>query len=364
MMSISLVVIRMFFVALCILISLTYTFTQPLSDELITNACIGCLGGLTLGLGCIGLENALKRLNLEDFTLALLGLILGNFMGEAIWTILEPTLSNSLALSIPLSLAKATIFLVSIYFSLIALFHTAVKFSFSSLFRSKENAAVYSSDILMDPSVLMDPRVIDLAASGILDNQLVIPRFLLKDLYYLADHTDEQNKAKGRAALDIVKKLEATPNLNLRFIDTDFSDIEDVRTKLNRLATNLSAKILTAEMNRLQQTPDDIPIINMNFLSNALKPITQTGECLTIKIQRYGKEPRQGVGYLKDGTMVVVNGGAEFIGEEIKAYVLSVKHTASGRMIFCNAADDHVIPDVHTHTLADLEAKHKNYFSL
>jgi len=363
MMSISLVVIRTFFVALCILISLTYAFTQPFSNELITNAWVGCLAGLIFGLSCIGLENALKRFNLEDFTLTLFGLILGNFMGEAIWTILEPTLASHSTLAIPLTLAKAAIFLISIYFSLVALFQTALKFSFSSLFKVKEKNTTTFSDVLMDPSVLMDPRVIDLAASGILDNQLVIPRFLLKDLYYLADHNDEQNKAKGRAALDIVKKLEATPNLNLRFSDTDFSDIEDVRVKLNRLATNLSAKILTAEMNRLQ-TPDDIPIINMNFLSNALKPITQTGECLTIKIQRYGKEPRQGVGYLKDGTMVVVNGGAEFIGEEIKAYVLSVKHTASGRMIFCNAADDHVIPDVHTHTLADLEAKHKNYFSL
>jgi uncharacterized protein YacL len=104
------------------------------------------------------------------------------------------------------------------------------------------------------------------------------------------------------------------------------------------------------------------------MLSNALKPIT--GETLNIKIQRYGKEPRQGVGYLEDGTMVVVNGGAEFIGDTIKAHVLSVKHTASGRMIFCNANEDLSLLDPtlnsisHAQLASDMENAHKNYFSL
>jgi uncharacterized protein YacL len=96
-----------------------------------------------------------------------------------------------------------------------------------------------------------------------------------------------------------------------------------------------------------------------------LKPITQTGEFINIKIQRYGKEPRQGVGYLDDGTMVVINGGAEFIGETIKAQVLSVKHTSSGRMIFCNAAEEGVFSEHQiAQTVADMETSHKNYFAL
>jgi uncharacterized protein YacL len=115
---------------------------------------------------------------------------------------------------------------------------------------------------------------------------------------------------------------------------------------------------------------EGIKIINIHMLSNALKPLTQSGEFLSIKIQRYGKEPRQGVGYLEDGTMVVVNGGAEYIGETIKCQVLSVKHTSSGRMIFCNAPDMPLTPmgndknDLISREFAAPDTSHKNYFAI
>ncbi len=121
-------------------------------------------------------------------------------------------------------------------------------------------------------------------------------------------------------------ELESLPALDLRYVDTDFPDVKDPMTKLIRLARFLDANIITSDMNRIQQSfHEGVSIINIHMLSNALKPITQTGEHINIKIQRYGKEPRQGVGYLEDGTMVVVNGGAEYIGETIKAQVLSVE---------------------------------------
>lgn len=364
-MSISLAAIRTFFVALSILLSLTLVYSYPLSSSYLNNIFIGLTAGSLFGVLCIAIEAVFKRFQFEDFMLLLVGLVLGNFMGEAIWTILKPSFPYHANLILPEAVSKAIVFLLSTYFSLITLYHAAAKFSIQSFLNKKDSYTTQSMDVLLDPSALIDPRVVDLAASGILDNQLVLPRFILKDFHYLAEHIDEQNKAKGRAALDIVKKLEAIPHLNMRYSEAEFPDSDDVRTKLSRLAGATSAKILTAEMTRSPQTPEEIPMINMNFLSNALKPITQTGECLTIKIQRYGKEPRQGVGYLKDGTMVVVNGGAEFIGEEIKAYVLSVKHTASGRMIFCNAAeDDHLMSEIPAQALADLEIKHKNFFSI
>ncbi|CCB86970.1 MULTISPECIES: PIN/TRAM domain-containing protein [Parachlamydia] len=363
MMSISHVCIRAFFMALSVLIALVYVTTHPLNSSPLVNTSIGILGGLAASFILIGLEIALKRFGIIEFALALAGVVLGNFMGESLWTILHPLLSHYMTADTAI-LLKASLLLISIYFSISTLFHTASKFQLQSLWKKKEESISYTSNILIDSSALMDPRIIDLAASGILDNHLIIPSFILRDLQQLADQIDEQSKAKGRTALEIIKKLETIPHLNLRHSEMDFSDI-DTRTKLNQLATTLSAKILTADMNRTQQSPDETPIINMHFLSNALKPMTQTGECLTIKIQRYGKEPRQGVGYLKDGTMVVVNGGAEFIGEEIKAYVLSVKHTASGRMIFCNASDDQLAtPDLPMHNLADLEIKPKNYFTV
>jgi len=117
--------------------------------------------------------------------------------------------------------------------------------------------------------------------------------------------------------------------------------VKDTMSKMVRLARLIDANIMTADISRVQMSSvEGVRIINLHTLSNALKPLMQAGENIKIKIQRYGKEPRQGVGYLEDGTMVVVNGGGQFIGETIDAQVLSVKHTSSGRMIFCNALDD------------------------
>jgi len=196
-------------------------------------------------------------------------------------------------------------------------------------------------DILVDLSILSDPRIIDLASSGLLDHHLIIPRFAVKELYTLAEAGDDIIKSKARRSLELIKKLESMPSLDLRYVETDFPDIKDPMMKLIRLARFMDTHIITSDINRIQQSSiEGVRIINIHMLSNALKPITQAGESINIKIQRYGKEARQGVGYLEDGTMVVVNGGAEFIGETIKAYVLSVKHTSSGRMIFCNAAEE------------------------
>ncbi len=169
----------------------------------------------------------------------------------------------------------------------------------------------------------------------------MIPRFIIKELYASAEMGDEISKSKARRCLDVVKKLEAVPGLELRFNDTDFPDVKETQGKLMRLARLLDANLLTADISRIQiASVEGIRIINIHTLSNALKPLMQAGEFIKIKIQRYGKEPRQGVGYLDDGTMVVVNGGGNYIGEIIDAKVLSVKHTSSGRMIFCNAIDE------------------------
>jgi uncharacterized protein YacL len=196
-------------------------------------------------------------------------------------------------------------------------------------------------DLIVDASVLSDARIIDLAASGIVDHHLVLPRFLLKELYAQAESSDESARAKAKRSLDVAKKLEGISELDLRHNDTDFPEVKDPMSKMLRLARLLDANILTADLSRVQMgVVEGVRVINIHSLSNALKPLMQAGEHIKIKIQRYGKEPRQGVGYLEDGTMVVVNGGGEFIGEVIDAQVLSVKHTSSGRMIFCNAKDE------------------------
>lgn len=186
----------------------------------------------------------------------------------------------------------------------------------------------------------------------------------MKQLYEMAESQIETQKNRARRALDIVKKMEELPSLELRFNETDFPEIKELPAKLIRLSRLLNANLLTADMNQIEQSSiEDVRIINIHALAKALKPLTQNGEFIQIKVQRYGKEARQGIGYLDDGTMVVVNGGAEYIGEIIKVQVLSVKHTSSGRMIFCNAMGEE-FADAEEVPSQEAEQTAKNYFAL
>lgn len=189
--------------------------------------------------------------------------------------------------------------------------------------------SVTERDVLLDASSLSDPRILDLARSHFLDKALVVSESLIHSLQKESTEGDE----KATLALEFLTQLEAMPHLTLRRIS------EKHNRSTAELAKQYGAKMLVRDAGKL--SPGDEPyLISLNNLSMALKPLARSGETLPIKIQRYGKEPRQGVGYLEDGSMVVVNGGAEYIGKTIEALVLSVKHTSSGRMIFCNTTDD------------------------
>ncbi len=194
--------------------------------------------------------------------------------------------------------------------------------------------------ILLDSSSLQDPRIYDIASTGIFDKRLAIPQFIADEVNNTSVPLEESStgKPKPRRISEVIRKLEELTHLGLRMVDDDDSKNKDPLQRLLYLAEKSGADILTSERYRLQPaTADAVRIINMHTLASAMRPLTQAGENLTIKVQRYGKEIKQGVGYLEDGTMVVINGGGDYLGETIKAQVLSIKHTSSGRMIFCNA---------------------------
>lgn len=275
---------------------------------------------------------------MRRFNLIVLGLFVGYLMGQALVLSLGPVLRM-----IPLSpeIVDTALYLFGIYLGTLVTLRSADEIYISIPFVRLSPTHQKKKDLLLDGSALSDARVIDLAASGIVDYTLIIPRFLVKDFHVQSESSEESIKARGRKSLDILKKLEALPDLGLRYSEIEFPDVKDQMGKMVRLARLLDANIMTADLGRIQMAAiEGIRVINIHTLSNALKPLMQAGEHLKIKIQRYGKEPRQGVGYLEDGTMVVVNGGGEYIGELIEAKVLSVKHTSSGRMVFCNAEDE------------------------
>jgi uncharacterized protein YacL len=339
-MSISFSLIQVLFSIVCILFSTSFTTHYFEGGFHWINLAVGFLVGCILAGSLIGVDFIFKRFNLRSFNTAVVGLFFGYLMAQAILFSLNGMLGWEVGAADFMPL-RFLVFLFCAYIGMCMTMQASEEIRVSIPFVEFKQMSHKKKDILVDLSILSDSRIIDLASSGLLDHHLIIPRFAVKELYTLAETEEEMTKAKARRSLELIKKLESLPSLDLRYVDTDFPEIKDPMMKLIRMARFMDTHIITSDINRIQQSSiEGVRIINIHMLSNALKPITQAGESINIKIQRYGKEARQGVGYLEDGTMVVVNGGAEFIGETIKAYVLSVKHTSSGRMIFCNAAEE------------------------
>lgn len=189
---------------------------------------------------------------------------------------------------------------------------------------------------LVDTSVLIDGRIKDICAAGFVEGTLLVPRFVLQELQNIADSSDVMRRAKGRRGLDILKELQSmSADFAVRIIEENPADVRDVDGKLVRLARQLKAKVLTNDfnLNKVAQI-EGVLVLNINDLANALKPMVLPDEQMQVKIIKEGKEANQGVGYLDDGTMIVVDGGREHLGKSVEVLVTSVLQTAAGRMIF------------------------------
>lgn len=347
-MHVSLAFLRIFFFVLSIFFMTTYMVSSP-KGSVHENILLGIALGSALGFLLIGFDILFRKFNLRSFNIGIIGLFIGYLMGEALVLVFKAILDiSSVSLTFQpqtIEMIEISLFLFGTYLGTIMTLKASDEFYISIPFVKFAPLAQKKKDLILDASVLSDARLIDIIATGLFDHQLIIPRFLIKEFYAQTEIGDEIAKSKAKKSLDLIKKLEAVDHLHLRFSDTDFPEVKDPQGKLIRLARLLDANIFSADISRIQMSfLEGIKVINLHSLSNALKPLMQTGEYIKIKIQRYGKEPRQGVGYLEDGTMVVVNGGGKYLGEVIDTQVLSVKHTSSGRMVFCNACDEPNLP--------------------
>jgi len=186
---------------------------------------------------------------------------------------------------------------------------------------------------LIDTSVIVDGRVVDIVESGFLEGPLVVPRFVLRELQLIADSVDPMKRTRGRRGLEVLSKLQET--IDLEIADEDYADLAGVDDKLVRLARERGAKLVTNDynLNRVAVV-EGVTVLNVNELAGAVKPVLLPGEELHVTIVRDGKEAHQGVGYLEDGTMIVVENGRRLIGEDTDVQVTSVLQTVAGRMIF------------------------------
>lgn len=188
---------------------------------------------------------------------------------------------------------------------------------------------------LLDTNVIIDGRIADICQTGFLEGKILIPVFVLEELQYIADSSDSLRRVRGRRGLDVLQKIREDDTLEVEVMNVDFDDIHGVDSKLVRLAQKVNGKIITNDynLNKVAQLRG-VEVLNINDLSNAVKPVVIPGETMKVQVVRDGKEPGQGVAYLDDGTMIVIENGHRYLSRTISVEVTSALQTSAGRMIF------------------------------
>ncbi|MBI3600000.1 MAG: TRAM domain-containing protein [Nitrospinae bacterium] len=210
---------------------------------------------------------------------------------------------------------------------------------YRALFRG--NKAAEKNFKILDTSVIIDGRIADICETGFLEGQIIIPQFVLKELQQVADSSDAIKRNRGRRGLDILQRIQKNADLDITIVDDDFPKIREVDGKLVALCRKLGGRIITNDFN-LNKVAElqGVHVLNINLLSNAVKPVVLPGEIMNVYILKEGKEYNQGIGYLDDGTMVVVDNARRDIGKSVEVVVSSVLQTAAGRMIFTRVKGD------------------------
>lgn len=311
----------------------------------------GVFGGALIGLiilpiiveGLIqlvlGMERQLQKMPLADILAGALGAIVGLIIG-ILFNYAFPVstffkVGSSLQVLINLILAYLGLTITMRKREDLASFFSRIPGSTGGSKTRKDQSAkgVYSK--ILDTSVIIDGRIADICKTGFIEGTLVIPEFVLEELRHIADSPDLLKRNRGRRGLDILNQIQKQMNINVEIVDTNFEDCDEVDSKLVKLAKVMDGKIITNDFN-LNKVAElqGVSVLNINELSNAVKPIVLPGEEMEVRVIKEGKEFGQGVAYLDDGTMIVVDHGRKHIGEEIEVLVTSILQTAAGRMIF------------------------------
>ena len=204
-----------------------------------------------------------------------------------------------------------------------------------NMFGSHKSSDSNSPAKLLDTSVIIDGRIKELCATGFIDGPLVVPVFVLNELQIISDSADAMKRNRGRRGLDILKEMQDAKLVSIEIVEDDYDDLHEVDSKLMRLALEKQWKLMTNDFNlnkvaRVQ----GIKVLNLNELANVLKPALIAGEWIRVQVMKEGKEVQQGVAYLDDGTMIVVEDGRPYVGQEVEVMVTSILQTSAGRMIF------------------------------
>lgn len=328
-----LVILRLVFVMVAVGLGVTFVSSGlvPRDSAWMQWASLG--GMVLLSAGVIAIDAALRRKRLDTISAVYFGLLVGLFM----------TYILSLALT-PLQLApknrdalQLILGLVLCYTCISLLMQTRNDFRFVIPYVEFARDIKGLRPLILDTSAVIDGRLADVLETGVIDSRLVMPQFIIRELQNIADSGDRIRRSRGRRGLDILSRLRSNPNIAIEIFDRDLPELQgqSVDLQLVALAKHLGGKLVTNDynLNKIARL-HGVPVVNLNDLANALKPLFVAGEHIEVRIVKPGEEAGQGVGYLEDGTMIVVEGGRDFVNQTIAVEVTSVLQKSAGRMVF------------------------------
>ncbi len=278
----------------------------------------------------IALQKELRRIPIQ--------MLLGGTIGLGVGLLLSLPLAYA-AQFLPFSLGSVAPVIISVALGYLGLMVGLARYrDLMNLLPANRRAraeVAHSSYVLLDTSVIIDGRIADISQTGFVERTLLVPRFVLNELQHVADSADTVRRNRGRRGLDVLNKLQKDDRVSVEITDTDFDDVREVDAKLIRLAKRLGCPILTNDfnLNRVAEL-QGVRILNVNELANAVKAVVLPGESLRVRIIQEGKELGQGVGYLPDGTMIVVENGRRYMNANLDVTVTRFLQTPQGRMIF------------------------------
>jgi len=296
----------------------------------------GIILAVLLGVITIYSDQILKKVNVGTITGGIIGIAAGILFAELFLVPIRLLVKEDVVV---VSFALTAIFG---YGGLVIGLNRGRGMTMPEIFRLLRGQGYEENLKILDTSVIIDGRISDVCEAGFIEGTFIVPQFILQELQYIADSQDTTKRARGRRGLDVLHKIQKMSNITVKIIDEDFPKIKEVDSKLVALGKMMSAKIITNDfnLNKVAQL-QGVAVLNINELANSLKPVVLPGETMRVFVLKEGKEYNQGVAYLDDGTMVVVENGRRLMGKNIEVTVTSVLQTTAGRMIFAKAKEEY-----------------------
>lgn len=329
----TLLTLRVVFLILCVLGS--WSISQ-LHDQWAQHPAIAVMLGLAGGGAVIGVDLLLKGFSIRGLSAATFGLLAGMAVSYLIGnSVLFKFIDDQ-----PKLIAQISMYVICSYLGMVTALRGKDEFTLVIPYVKFRREDVPERLVLLDTNIIIDGRILEVCTTGFLDAILIVPRFVLNELQYIADSADEVRRARGRRGLEILKALQKNPHVEVKIHDNDVPDIQEVDGKLVQLALMLRAEILTNDFNlnsiaQLQK----VKVLNLIDLAKALRPVVLPGEKLAVRLVKEGREPDQTVAYLEDGTMIVVHESRKQLGRDVEVVVGSVLQTTAGRMAFATLAN-------------------------